>query len=114
MVIHGMIQVLACPKVLFVLLRKFSLSLTFLLCFSQVESYNPSSDQWTPCPSLKERKGSLAGAALGGKIFSIGGGNGIQCFSDVEMLDLILGRWISTRSMQQKVNVVPDISFWLL
>ena len=81
----------------------------FLLCFSQVESYSPSSDQWTLCPSLKEKKGSLAGATLDGKIFAIGGGNGVECLSDVEMLDLIVGRWINTRSMLQKVNVVLDL-----
>lgn len=46
------------------------------------------------------------------KIFAIGGGNGIGCFSNVEMLDLIVGRWIYTRSMLQKVNVV-HFSFWL-
>ncbi|XP_017977265.1 PREDICTED: uncharacterized protein LOC18597448 isoform X2 [Theobroma cacao] len=70
--------------------------------YDTVESYSPSSDEWTRCPSLKEKKGSLAGAALDGKIFAIGGGNGVQSFADVEMLDSILGRWINTRSMLQK------------
>ncbi|GKV51821.1 hypothetical protein SLEP1_g58445 [Rubroshorea leprosula] len=35
-----------------------------------------SNDQWTICPPLTEKKGSLAGATLGEKIFAIGGGNG--------------------------------------
>ncbi|KAK6152545.1 hypothetical protein DH2020_015180 [Rehmannia glutinosa] len=47
-------------------------------------------------------KGSLAGAALNGKIFAVGGGNGVECFSDVEMFDPYVGRWISARSMLQK------------
>jgi len=54
-------------------------------------------------PSLNAKKGSLAGAALGEKIFALGGGNGQDCFSDVEMLDFDIGKWICTRSMLQKV-----------
>lgn len=49
-------------------------------------------------------KGSLAGATIDNKIFAIGGGNGLECFSDVEMLDLDIGKWIRTRSMLQKVK----------
>jgi len=58
------------------------------------------------CPPLNERKGSLGGATLDGKIFAIGGGNGMVSFSDVEMLDPDIGRWIRTRSMGQEVNVL--------
>lgn len=93
--------------------------LTFLWSFSEVESYCPAEDQWKPCPSLREKKGSLAAATTHNKIFAMGGGNGIDCFSDVEMLDLDVGRWIRTQSMLQKVKnlvckkeillfVVPD------
>ncbi|XP_004492506.1 uncharacterized protein [Cicer arietinum] len=70
--------------------------------YDSVESYNPIHDNWTLRPSLKQKKGSLAGAALKGKIFAVGGGNGFDCFSDVEMLDLDIGRWIPTRSMIDK------------
>lgn len=71
--------------------------------FSEVESYSPVNDQWTLCPSLSQKKGSLAAATVNDKIFAMGGGNGKECFSDVEMLDLDMGRWILTRSMLQKV-----------
>lgn len=54
-------------------------------------------------PPLNQEKGSLAGATIDDKIFAIGGGNGIESFSEVEMLDLDVGRWISTRSMLEKV-----------
>lgn len=37
------------------------------------------------------------------KIFAIGGGNGYECFSDVELFDLNIGCWISTKSMLEKV-----------
>lgn len=79
---------------------------TFLSSICVVESYNPVHDNWTLCPSLNQKKGSLSGAALNGKIFAVGGGNGVDCFSDVEMLDLDIGRWIPTRSMLEKVKWV--------
>ncbi|CAA6661842.1 unnamed protein product [Spirodela intermedia] len=47
-------------------------------------------------------EGSLAGVTLSGKVFAIGGGNGVESFSDVEMIDPILGRWIKHQSMIQK------------
>lgn len=91
-------------KLLLIFLYSSSLSIFFF--FFKVESYSSANDQWTLCPSLTEKKGSLAGATLDGKIFAMGGGNGFTCFSDVEMLDLDVGRWIRTRSMTQKVNVL--------
>ncbi|KAK3027110.1 hypothetical protein RJ639_042404 [Escallonia herrerae] len=67
-----------------------------------VESYNPISDTWVIRPSLNQKRGSLAGASLNGKIYAIGGGNRDGCFSEVEMLDLNIGKWIFTRSMQHE------------
>lgn len=78
--------------------------LTFLLYFCEVEAYNLVSNEWTLRAPLNKEKGSLAGATLNGKIFALGGGNGIECFSDVDMFDLDVGRWIPTRSMLQKVT----------
>lgn len=62
-------------------------------------------NQWTSRPSLNQKKGGLAGVSLGDKIFAVGGGNGTECFSDVEMLDLDAGRWIPTLSMFHKVTL---------
>jgi hypothetical protein len=53
---------------------------------------------------MNRKKGSLSGAALDGKIFAVGGGNGTESFSEVEMLDFDVGRWIPTRSMLDKVK----------
>lgn len=61
-------------------------------------------NQWSQQPSLNEKKGCLAGASLNDKIFAFGGGNGDQCFSEVEMFDLNLGHWISAQSMMEKVS----------
>lgn len=60
-------------------------------------------NQWNFCPSMNEKKGSLAGAMLDSKIFAIGGGNGAECFSDVEMYDVNVGSWIPTQSLLEKV-----------
>ncbi|GMP66651.1 hypothetical protein CsSME_00026927 [Camellia sinensis var. sinensis] len=32
----------------------------------------------------------------------MGGANGVDCYADVEMFDLDVGRWISSRSMLRK------------
>lgn len=69
----------------------------------EVELYNLNSNRWVSCPSLNSRKGSLAGVCLSDKIFAIGGGNAAGCLSEVEMLDLNIGKWIFTCSMMQKV-----------
>ncbi|KAF3670643.1 putative patellin-6-like [Capsicum annuum] len=53
------------------------------LWYDTVESYNPANDEWTMCPCLKEKWGSLACATLKDKIFAICCGNGIECFSEV-------------------------------
>lgn len=37
------------------------------------------------------------------KLFAIGGGDGVECFAEVEMLDLNIGKWIYTQPMKQKV-----------
>lgn len=61
------------------------------------------SNQWVKQPSLNKAKGSLVGASLYEKIFAIGGGNGVECFSEVEILDLNIGSWIRSQSMLEKV-----------
>ncbi|KAL6561741.1 hypothetical protein OROMI_017342 [Orobanche minor] len=44
----------------------------------------------------------MAGASLYETIFAMGGGNGVECFSEVELLDLNIGSWMSTQSMLEK------------
>ncbi|CAK9160616.1 unnamed protein product [Ilex paraguariensis] len=67
-----------------------------------VESYDLTRNQWVSQPPLNQKKGHLAGASLYDKIFAIGGGNGVECFSNVEMFGLNSGRWIFTQAMHQK------------
>ncbi|PIA37460.1 hypothetical protein AQUCO_03000202v1 [Aquilegia coerulea] len=74
------------------------------LWYDTVDCYNPLSNKWISCPPLSEKKGCLAGASLHNRIFALGGGNGKDSLNIVEMFDPVLGRWIRTRSMLQKVR----------
>jgi len=53
------------------------------------------------CPRLKRVKGSLAMTMLNDKIFAIGEGVGSAVFSEDEMFDPALGRWMNSLSTQQ-------------
>lgn len=55
---------------------------------------------------MNQRKGGLAGVSFDDKIYAIGGGNGAECFSEVEIYHLGIGRWIPTQSMLHKVNLL--------
>lgn len=68
-----------------------------------VECYSSRNDAWTECPSLNRKKGSLAGISLNSKIYAIGGGDGNETFSEVEMFDPYLGKWICGPSMLTSV-----------
>lgn len=100
--------------IIFFLLVKSTFIIDISASFCEVEAYNLVSKEWTICTPLNKEKGSLAGAALNGKIFALGGGNGIECFSDVEMFDLDVGRWIPTRSMLQKVAPACCLLFCII
>ena len=69
----------------------------------QVESYNPLTNKWTSFPSLRRKKGNLAAVSFNDKIYAIGGGNGIESLSEMDIYLLDIGMWISTQSMLQKV-----------
>lgn len=106
-VLSGMIQVLLMRLPLSL---SHSISLNTHISVCAVESYNIVNNEWTSRPSLYKEKGSLAGAAVNNKLFAIGGGNGLECFSDVEMFDPYVGRWIPSRSLLQKVVYYSCIS----
>lgn len=72
--------------------------------FDEVEYYNRRHDEWISCPSMLQKKGSLSGATLSGKIFAIGGIDGVECLSNVEMFDPAIGKWIINKPMLCKVS----------
>lgn len=63
-------------------------------------------DKWTAHVPLNSKKGSLGAVNIGDKLFAAGGGNGAESFSDVEMYDPDIGKWIPTRSMLHKVLMI--------
>lgn len=71
----------------------------------EVDCYDRSRDDWSTCPSLTRDKGSLAGVSVNGRIYAFGGGDGTECFSDVEMFDPVHGKWIKNQPMLEKVSV---------
>jgi kelch-like protein 20 len=42
---------------------------------------------------------------LYGKIYAFGGGDGIGCFSEVEVFDPAQGKWIKSQPMLEKVHI---------
>ena len=76
-----------------------------------VECYNTRSNEWMVCPCLNNEKGSLAGVSLNGKIYAMGGGDGTQTYSEVEMFDPFLGKWICSPSMLHSVCSQPPSCF---
>ncbi|PHU29255.1 Heat shock protein 82 [Capsicum chinense] len=84
------------------------------LWYDTVESYNSANDEWTMCPCLKEKRGSIAGATLKDKIFAIIGGNGIECFSEAfedEELAVFLKQdaMLASETQKKKNNILKVI-----
>jgi hypothetical protein len=102
MVLAGLIQVTQCS---------FCRELTgsnscpnpAFIFFYEVDCYDRRSDDWTTCPSLNHERGNLAGVTSNGKIYAFGGGDGNQCFSDVEVFDPAHGKWTKNQPMLEKV-----------
>lgn len=67
-----------------------------------VESFNPTKNQWISRPPLYWKNIHVAGASIKDRLFVVGGAIGCQCSSEVEYLDLHIGKWLPARSMQSK------------
>ncbi|GJT95838.1 putative development/cell death domain, kelch-type beta propeller containing protein [Tanacetum coccineum] len=70
--------------------------------FHTVESFIPSQNQWVPRPPLFWKNIHVAGASVKDRLFVVGGAKGRQCSSEVEYLDLDIGKWIPTCPMLSK------------
>lgn len=53
------------------------------------------------------KRGSLGGATVRGRIYAVGGGNGAISFDDTECYDPVLGTWIPSQKMHEKVTNSP-------
>lgn len=84
------------------------------MIFFPVECYDRRKDEWTPQPSLTREKGCLCGVSIDGKIYMLGGKNSTEYFSEVEMLDPVLGKWINFIPMLEKVPVTFILLFYFI
>ena len=67
-----------------------------LLCSASSCRYDPYQDRWGPVPKLNTPRFALAAAATHGALYAVGGFNGDQYMSTVEMLDPRVGRYYCT------------------
>ncbi len=68
-----------------------------------VEMYDTTTDVWINCAPMRHKRGCLAVATIGDRIFAVGGGHAQVLFSDVECYDPQLGTWTRSTSMLTKV-----------
>eukprot|EP00964_Phaeocystis_antarctica_P082240 scaffold51565_cov74-Phaeocystis_antarctica.AAC.2 len=68
------------------------------------EVYDPKADGWQPLPSMPTARELLAVAAVGGKVYAIGGCNRDQPCDAVEAYDPITGAWTELASFEARYN----------
>lgn len=59
-----------------------------------VETYDPKSNTWTVTAKMSCPRGGVGVASLGGKLLAVGGHDGTNYLSSVEMYDPITGRLV--------------------
>lgn len=57
------------------------------------EAFNPSTQQWTPLPSMHEARRSFGVAALNGLLYACGGNDGVHDLATLEVYDPKTRRW---------------------
>lgn len=57
------------------------------------EAFNPSTQQWTPLPSMHEPRRSFGVAALNGLLYACGGNDGMHDLATLEVYDPKTRRW---------------------
>ena len=63
--------------------------------FRSVERYDPRSDQWCLISSMKNCRDAVGMAALGNRLFSVGGYDGVTYLDAVEAFDPETNEWES-------------------
>ncbi|PWA57187.1 hypothetical protein CTI12_AA411480 [Artemisia annua] len=82
--------------------------------FHTVGSFIPSKNQWVQRSPLFWKNIHVAGASVKDRLFVVGGANGRHCSSEVEYLDLDIGKWIPTCPMLSKVPLSSFSQIMLL
>ncbi|KAK9061089.1 hypothetical protein SSX86_018269 [Deinandra increscens subsp. villosa] len=67
-----------------------------------VESFNTANNQWIQRPPLYWKNTNVSGASVMDKLFVVGGGDRYHFSSEVEYLDMNIGKWFPVHSMHSK------------
>ncbi|KAM1307700.1 hypothetical protein ACFX13_010173 [Malus domestica] len=79
-------------------------------CLSAFDAYYPFEDMIKPLRPMSTVCSFVSVAQCYGDLYVIGGGDGLVWYdTDVEMLDLEVGRWIRTQSMLQKCMALAAV-----
>ena len=76
---------------------------------NSVELYNVSENQWYEAPPMNRRRSDAGVANVNGKIFVVGGFDGLNVHDSVEFLDLKKRRWIQVKAMSTKRSGVKAV-----
>ena len=75
-------------------LLKFSGGFDDNLPLDSVECYDPKLNTWTMVSSMTCKRGGVGVAALGGKIYAVGGHDGSSYLNTVEVYDPVSDRYV--------------------
>ncbi|XP_077283195.1 kelch-like protein 26 [Arctopsyche grandis] len=78
--------------------------------FSSVERYDPVADKWTFVADISSPRYGVAGGALGGNIFAVGGANGVQVLTTVEEYDVDKNEWKITGPLNSSREISNIVS----
>ena len=67
-----------------------------------VERYDPDLDEWKNIARMTKNRSAAGVVQLDGKIYALGGHNGLSIFESVEFYDARKGIWEECRSMLSK------------
>lgn len=78
-----------------------------------VERYNPELDEWRAVAPMPSPRCSLGAAAVGGKVYAIGGQAGRATFGSADALDVETGRWTTLEgSLLVRLSCVALLLFF--
>jgi hypothetical protein len=69
---------------------------------SDVEVYDPPNDSWQAAPPMALPRTSLAAAALGGRLYAVGGQTSRSTHDSVEWWEPGAGRWVQMGAAMQQ------------
>ena len=71
---------------------------------NQLRAYNPGTDAWTTLAPMPEAKAVYGGAAINGKIFAIGGYNGVANSARVDAYNIATNTWQALGTLPTTVS----------